>query len=286
MPNYFTAKMTGAVDEKFQRQYNYLIDMLNEGYTVEGMVNDQKIRISVNPREGIVASKNGQIQLGFDMDGNAVFAGLISADSGFIGGWTISSSGLSSGTTNATAKGILSGAATAFYAGHLTPTSAPFRVTQAGAVHIQGSVNSKDVKVELSPTNPFKVSMVGVTNYQDWFYITDSSGYSGPNKFVTSKYDVNEDGIVDELDIKLVLDYVLKRNLPGYGAWPDGYPSIARMDVNDSGAVNSADVQEILVNASVRDKITNAAGKQAGVDNTGFWTSPDWGDTKTYRWTW
>lgn len=59
-------------------------------------------------------------------------AGAMKAESGTIGGWTISSSALSLGS-GGTARGIDSGS-TAFYAGSATPSSAPFRVTSAGAL--------------------------------------------------------------------------------------------------------------------------------------------------------
>ena len=145
-------------------------------------------------------------------------------------------------------------------------------------IFMQGEVGGKGVRVEMSPKNPFKLSMVGVTNYQDCIYITDETGFSGAGILVTSKYDVNQDGRVDEQDLRLVIDYVLQR--------PGTYPSETLMDVNDSGHVSSADLNEILLNADVGDRVTNVNGYQAGVDNTGFFTSTDWGDTKTYRWTW
>lgn len=59
-------------------------------------------------------------------------AGALSASSGVVGGWNISSSALSLGSAS-TARGMDSGS-TAFYAGSSTPSSAPFRVTTAGAV--------------------------------------------------------------------------------------------------------------------------------------------------------
>lgn len=73
--------------------------------------------------------------------------GALTATSGTIGGWTIDgTAGLKYGTTNATAKGITTGTY-AFYAGNLTPSSAPFYVTQEGKLYasnvdIRGSVNA------------------------------------------------------------------------------------------------------------------------------------------------
>jgi hypothetical protein len=69
-----------------------------------------------------------------DVDGNLDITGKITADSGLVGGFTIGTTKLTAGTTNATAVGVQSGETVAFFAGHLTPGSAPFRVTRAGAL--------------------------------------------------------------------------------------------------------------------------------------------------------
>jgi len=61
-------------------------------------------------------------------------AGALTATSGSIGGWTLGATALTSGT-GATTVGVDSGGTNpAFYAGSATPGSAPFRVTQAGAL--------------------------------------------------------------------------------------------------------------------------------------------------------
>lgn len=62
------------------------------------------------------------------------FSGTITATAGTIGGWTLGTTSLTSGT-GATTTGVDSGGTNpAFYAGSATPGSAPFRVTQAGAL--------------------------------------------------------------------------------------------------------------------------------------------------------
>lgn len=58
--------------------------------------------------------------------------GALSSSSGDIGGWSITSSALQLGS-GATTRGIDSGSI-AFYAGNATPSSAPFRVSTAGAL--------------------------------------------------------------------------------------------------------------------------------------------------------
>ena len=65
---------------------------------------------------------------------SATITGSVTATSGAIGGWTLGATSLSCGT-GATTVGIDSGGTNpAFYAGSATPGSAPFRVTQAGAL--------------------------------------------------------------------------------------------------------------------------------------------------------
>lgn len=61
-------------------------------------------------------------------------AGAVTATSGAIGGWTLGSTSLTSGS-GATTVGLDSGGTNpSIYAGSATPASAPFRVTNAGAV--------------------------------------------------------------------------------------------------------------------------------------------------------
>lgn len=147
----------------------------------------------------------------------------------------------------------------------------------------QATVAGKAVQVEMSTAKPFRLSIYGNTRYQDYIYITDSSGYSGANKLVTSKYDINEDGKVDEKDLQIVFKYILRQNISPGIAWPNGYPSFNRMDVNDDGRVDSSDLNQIWLNSDVTDRITTVGGEQCGVDSTGFWMSSNWGDTKSYK---
>lgn len=147
------------------------------------------------------------------------------------------------------------------------------------------TISGKSVKVEMSPTNPFKLSIWGNTGYQDYIYVTDASGFSGPNILVTSKYDVNEDGVVDEKDLKLIMDYIVKRDIAPGVPWPQGYP-VARMDFDQSGEVHVNDLNACFAHASISDKLTTAGGdRQVAIDSTGVYTTTDGGATKVYRWT-
>ena len=62
------------------------------------------------------------------------FSGAVTATSGAIGGWTIGATSLTAGSGGTTTGLDSGGTNPAFYAGSATPGSAPFRVTQAGAL--------------------------------------------------------------------------------------------------------------------------------------------------------
>lgn len=141
----------------------------------------------------------------------------------------------------------------------------------------EGVIDGKLVRVEFSQANPFKLSIMGPNSMQDYIYITDDTGFSGPNILVTSKYDINEDGIVDYRDLDLLLDYILQT--------PGTYPSVHRMDVNNSGHVSSADLNEVLLN-SVSQEFIVRGNYRFGLDATGVYASTDRGVTKTYVHTW
>ena len=61
-------------------------------------------------------------------------AGAVTATSGSIGGWTLGSTSLTAGSAGTTVGVDSGGTNPAFYAGSATPGSAPFRVTNAGAL--------------------------------------------------------------------------------------------------------------------------------------------------------
>jgi len=68
--------------------------------------------------------------------------GSISATSGAVGGWTLSSTSLTAGSLGTTVGIDSGGTNPAFYAGSATPGSAPFRVTQAGVLNATGATIS------------------------------------------------------------------------------------------------------------------------------------------------
>lgn len=90
------------------------------------------------------------------------------------------------------------------------------------------TVNGKKVEVTVSPQKPYELMIDGVKE----IYISDAG------VLVTSRYDVNEDGIVDQKDIDLVIAYI---------ATGTGY--LPRMDVNGDGKVNAIDLTLIYQHA-------------------------------------
>ncbi len=140
-----------------------------------------------------------------------------------------------------------------------------------------GVVAGREVRVEMSPTQPFKLSMKRNGVWQDHIYITDNSGFSGPGRLVTSVYDVNEDGRVDEQDMNIIFRYVLRRDISPGVPWPSGYPKLARMDVNADGRVSSSDINEIYQVVKGSEGLMDAGGNRMGVDSGGVWAQKDQG---------
>lgn len=215
------------------------------------------------------SADGGETWNGYDVNGNilANILNVIGINAEWINAETLSAISASLGTVTA---------------GLLRSTDSKFEIDLANkSIKLEGVVNSKGVKIEISPSNPFKLSMVGVTNYQNHVYVTDSTGWSGSNILVTSKFDVNEDGIVDDEDLEIVTKYVLHQSYTPGVAWPGGFPAFARMDVNDDGIVSSSDLTQISLHAVTRDHLATGA-HQLGIDASWMWWSDDWGVTKTF----
>ncbi|MDD4096744.1 MAG: dockerin type I domain-containing protein [Oscillospiraceae bacterium] len=217
------------------------------------------------------SNDGGDTWQGYDVNGNMVakILSVVGINAEWINAETLSAISANLGTITA---------------GLLKSSDAKFEINLANkAIKMESVVNGKGVKVEISPSNPFKLSMIGVTSYQNHIYITDASGWSGANILVTSKYDINEDGVVDEEDLKIIIKYILHEDYTPGVAWPNGFPAFARMDVNNDGNVNSADLNAVLQRAMTMDHISyNGGSEQLGIDATGLWRSSDWGATKKY----
>ena len=91
--------------------------------------------VKIDPTNGVRIGHNAPTKVQIDASGNATFTGTVTAAAGAIGGWTIGADyvrdtagvvGMSSAVTG--------GDDIRFFAGNVTPSSAPFRVTEAGAL--------------------------------------------------------------------------------------------------------------------------------------------------------
>ncbi len=59
MARFNAAVMSAAQDSRFQNRYNYLLDLLDSGYVVEKRIDGSLIKISIDPKGGIVISQDG-----------------------------------------------------------------------------------------------------------------------------------------------------------------------------------------------------------------------------------
>lgn len=90
--------------------------------------------------------------------------GTITATSGTIGGWTIGATALTSGS-GATTVGLDSGGTNpAIYAGSTTPASAPFRVTNAGAVTASNATITGAITASALTVTSGNITMSGSTD--------------------------------------------------------------------------------------------------------------------------
>ncbi|MDD4095926.1 MAG: dockerin type I domain-containing protein, partial [Oscillospiraceae bacterium] len=149
-------------------------------------------------------------------------------------------------------------------------------------VFVEGTIDEKVVTVEMSAESPFCLSQEDDNGVmQKLIYVTDDTGFSGPNILVTSRYDINEDGKVDYKDVEAIVNYVLEIPYTPGVAWPNGFPSFSRMDMNGDGMVSSSDATYWSIGANVPDRIT-LGNRMLGLDYVGVWASGDSGATKTY----
>lgn len=76
-----------------------------------------------------------------DVNGNVTMTGTVTADAGTIGGWVITAAALkdAAGTVGMSSE-VTGGDDIRFWAGDTTPSSAPFRVTEAGALTASSGV--------------------------------------------------------------------------------------------------------------------------------------------------
>jgi hypothetical protein len=81
MGKFNAAKMSGGADVAFQNNYNYLIDLLDNGYLAEGIVGGKRVRVDVNPRDGFKMNIDNTDVFYIDSTGDAVFTGKVTIGS-------------------------------------------------------------------------------------------------------------------------------------------------------------------------------------------------------------
>jgi hypothetical protein len=91
--------------------------------------------VAIDESNGFRVMHGSTVKTQIDASGNASFTGSITAASGAIGGWVISATDLKdvAGVVGMSSA-VTGGDDIRFWAGHVTPGSAPFRVTEAGAL--------------------------------------------------------------------------------------------------------------------------------------------------------
>lgn len=108
--------------------------------------------VKIDATNGVRIGFNTTTNVQIDAAGNASFSGSVTTTSGVIGGFTIGATALTAGSGSTTVGLDTSGTNPAFYAGSSTPGSAPFRVTNTGALTatnatLTGSITAGNVTV-------------------------------------------------------------------------------------------------------------------------------------------
>lgn len=75
MGKFSAAKILDAMDQKLQKAFNYLIDLLETGYVSESRINDKNIRVEMSPKVGFNISSDG-VLIGGITDINGLLASI------------------------------------------------------------------------------------------------------------------------------------------------------------------------------------------------------------------
>jgi len=151
---------------------------------------DEETIIYINPTDGIkintdgtdvfyVDPVSGDLTFTGNLSGaSGTFSGEISATTGDIGGWKITSGSLVSPTNN---SGMSSGATWAFYTGGAVPASAPFRVSHSGNLY----ANNADIKGKIEATSgSFTGTITAATGTIGGWTINSSGLYYDANNYI------------------------------------------------------------------------------------------------------
>lgn len=133
---------------------------------------------------GLYGAANGQSLTNANVrilaDGSAYFNGEVTAGSGDIGGWNIGGTTLTddSGAVGMSSD-VTAGDDIRFWAGHTTPTSAPFKVTESGKLTATDATIAGNITIG----NPEDINASDITNDENW---TDDTTANAKNKTFTS----------------------------------------------------------------------------------------------------
>ena len=150
---------------------------------------------------------------------NASISGAITSTSGTIGGWTIGATSLSAGSGATTVAMDSGGTNPAFYAGSATPGSAPFRVTNGGALTAtsatitgnitattldanDGTLSGLEVDGNISVTGGGAITAGNCTLDTDGIELTAASSTASRVKWTDGSYIISVD---DEMQLSATL---------------------------------------------------------------------------------
>jgi hypothetical protein len=138
--------------------------------------------VSVDATNGFRVNYGAAERVHIDASGNAAFTGTVTASAGAIGGWVIGAADLKdvAGVVGLSSA-VTGGDDIRFWAGHATPASAPFIVTEAGAVTMtSGSVALGTVTLNSSGVTVAQSDTLGTDNaYRFGVAVAQGAGLLG-----------------------------------------------------------------------------------------------------------
>lgn len=134
--------------------------------------------------------------------GDASFTGTVTAAAGSIGGWSIGASALTAGSSTSTVGLVSTSTAgtVAIYAGNSTPASAPFRVTNQGALTATNATITGSITASSGSIGGFTIGADTLSSGATTTYVTVSSGTTafsaGGATPASAPFNVSRTGVV------------------------------------------------------------------------------------------
>jgi len=139
----------------------------------------------------------------------ATITGTVTAIAGEVGGWNINTTSLTAGTGATTVGLDVGGTNPAIYAGSSTPSTAPFRVTQAGALTATSATITGTITSTSGTIGGFTVGATSLTAGTGSTTVAIDSGgtnpaiYAGSSTPSTAPFRVTKDGAVTASSIAI-----------------------------------------------------------------------------------